>query len=109
MRASLVHLASSTDSAAHRALVEARLGALDGAGDLAVRREATMHECGSAGHDRASIAEPLDGPFVATLAEQARRLGATVVAGMFERPGPDGTGDLPFNTLVVLAPDGSLV
>ena len=108
MRVSLVQLASSTDSAANRALVDARLGALDGAGDLVVLPEATMHEFGSADHDLASIAEPLDGPFVAMLAEQARRLGATVVAGMFERPGADGTGDLPFNTLVVLAPDGSL-
>src|SRR5687768_624383 len=103
MRVSLVQLSSSTDSAANRSLVEARLGALDVAGDLVVLPEATMHEFGSAGHDLASIAEPLDGPFVATLADQARRLGATVIAGMFE-----STDGLPFNTLVVLAPDGSL-
>ena len=45
----------------------------------------------------------MDGPFVSLLAEQARRLGATVVAGMFER-----TDDLPFNTLVAVGPDGSL-
>jgi predicted amidohydrolase len=37
------------------------------------------------------------------VAEQARRLGATVVAGMFER-----TDDLPYNTLVVVGPDGDL-
>jgi deaminated glutathione amidase len=98
-----VQLASSTDSAANRMLVEGRLGGLDGSSDLVVLPEATMHEFGSAGHDLASIAEPLDGPFVASLAEQARRLGAAIVAGMFER-----TDDLPFNTLVVLAPDGSL-
>src|SRR5688500_14578909 len=107
MRVSLVQLASSTDSAANRSLVESRLGALDGpnrdAVDLVVLPEATMHEFGSADHDLASIAEPLDGPFVATLADQARRLGATIIAGMFER-----SDDLPFNTLVVLEPDGTL-
>ncbi len=103
MRVSLVQLASSTDSAANRALVEARLADLDGASDLVVLPEGTMHDFGSADHDLTSAAEPLDGPFVAMLAEQARRLDATVIAGMFER-----TDQLPFNTLVVVAPDGSL-
>jgi predicted amidohydrolase len=107
MRVSLVQLASSTDSAANRALVEARLGALDGpnrdAADLVVLPEATMHDFGATDHDLVAAAEPLDGPFVALLVEQARRLGTTIVAGMFE-----ATGDLPFNTLVAVAPDGSL-
>ena len=103
MRVSLVQLASSTDSTANRALVEARLGGLDDAGELVVLPEATMHDFGTADHDLAAAAEPLDGPFVALLVAQARRLGATIVAGMFER-----TGDLPYNTLVAVAPDGSL-
>jgi len=103
MRVSVVQLASSTDSAANRALVEARLGALDGSSDLVVLPEATMHDFGSTDHDLAAAAEPLDGPFVGLLAEQATRLDATVVAGMFEVA--DG---LPFNTLVAVAPDGSL-
>jgi predicted amidohydrolase len=108
MRIALVQLASGTDSSANRDLVETRLAGLDGSLDLVVLPEATMHDFGSTDHDLAAVAEPLDGPFVATLAQQARRLDATVVAGMFERPGPDGTGDLPFNTLVAVAPDGSL-
>lgn len=62
-----------------------------------------MHDFGSADHDLAAVAEPLDGPFVQLLGEEARRIGATVVAGMFER-----TDDLPFNTLVVVDPDGTL-
>ncbi len=103
MRLTLVQLASSIDSTANRALVEARLTGLDGATDLVVLPEATMHDFGAPDHDLAAAAEPLDGPFVATLADHARRLGATVVAGMFER-----TDALPFNTLVVVAPDGSL-
>ncbi len=108
MRVSLVQLASSIDSAANRALAESRLGGVDGSADLVVLPEATMHDFGSADHDLASVAEPLDGPFVAMLAEHARRLDATIIAGMFEQPGQDGTGDLPFNTLVAVAPDGSL-
>ena len=103
MRVSLVQLASSIDSAANRALVEVRLGGLDGSADLVVLPEATMHDFGSADHDLAAVAEPLDGPFVAMLAEHARRLDSTVIAGMFER-----TDDLPFNTLVAVVPDGSL-
>ena len=103
MRVSVVQLASSTDSAANRALVEARLDAVDESSDLVVLPEGTMHDFGATDHDLAAVAEPLDGPFVGLLADQARRLGATVVAGMFER-----TGDLPFNTLVAVGPDGSL-
>jgi predicted amidohydrolase len=103
MRVSVVQLASSTDSAANRALVEARLAVLDGSSELVVLPEATMHDFGATDHDLAAAAEPLDGPFVAMLTEQARRLGATIVAGMFEQ-----TGDLPFNTLVAIGADGSL-
>src|SRR5689334_19240247 len=104
MQVALVQLASSTDSAANRELVETRLGGLDGAADLVLLPEATMHDFGDPQHDLAAVAEPLDGHFVATLAAQARRLGSVVVAGMFER-----TEDLPFNTLVAVGPDGSLL
>ena len=103
MRVALVQLASSTDSAANRALVETRLGGLERPADLVVLPEGTMHDFGSGDHDLAPIAEPLDGPFVEMLTAQARRLGSAVIAGMFER-----TDDLPFNTLVVIGPDGSL-
>lgn len=103
MRVALVQLASSVDSSANRALVESRLAGVDGSADLVVLPEATMHDFGATDHDLTAAAEPLDGPFVASLAGEARRLGATVVAGMFER-----TDGLPFNTLVAVAPDGSL-
>ena len=103
MRVALVQLASTTDSSTNRALVEAKMAALDDASDLVVLPEATMHDFGATSHDLAAVAEPIDGPFVALLGEEARRVGATIVAGMFER-----TDDLPFNTLVAVAPDGSL-
>jgi predicted amidohydrolase len=109
MRVAVVQLASSTDSDANRALVESRLDGLGAAADLVVLPEGTMHDFGSTDHDLAAAAEPLDGPFVGMLAEQARHLEATIVAGMFERPGSDGHGDLPFNTLVAVGPDGSLL
>ena len=107
MRISVVQLAADTDSEANRAAVESRLADLGDPGDLVVLPEGTMHDFGAPDHDLAAAAEPLDGPFVGLLSEQARRLGTTIVAGMFERPGPDGD-DLPFNTLVALGPDGSL-
>ncbi|MBA4607315.1 carbon-nitrogen hydrolase family protein [Aeromicrobium sp. Marseille-Q0843] len=102
MQVTLVQLAATLDSAANRAQVEARLSDLDGPG-LVVLPEATMHDFGPADHDLAAVAEPLDGPFVDLIAREAKRLGSTIVAGMFER-----TDDLPYNTLVVVAPDGDL-
>lgn len=105
MRVALLQLVSATDSATNRADIRSQIAALsqDDQLDLVVLPEASMHDFGSADHDLAAAAEPLDGPFVQLLAEEARRLGATIVAGMFER-----TGDLPFNTLVVIGPDGTL-
>lgn len=103
MQVTLVQLAATLDQAANRALVEDRLAAVDG-GDLVVLPEATMHDFGPADHDLAAVAEPLDGPFVDLISRQAKRLGTTIVAGMFER-----TEDLPYNTLVAVGPDGDLV
>lgn len=71
--------------------------------ELVVFPEATMHDFGAADHDLAAIAEPLDGPFVTMLCDAARRLSATIIAGMFE-----STDTVPFNTLVVAGPDGHL-
>jgi predicted amidohydrolase len=106
MRVALLQLAADIDSAANRDDIAARLAGLtpDEAIDLVVLPEAAMHDFGATDHDLAAVAEPLDGPFVRLIAAEAVRLGATIVAGMFERAG-DG---LPFNTLVVMGPDGTL-
>ena len=105
MRVVLAQIASSTDSSANRSVVASVLEAAGTAGpDLVVLPEATMHDFGDPQHDLAAAAEPLDGPFVDLLATSARQLGATVVAGMFER-----AGGLPYNTLVVIGPDGELM
>jgi len=105
MRVVLAQLAATTDSAANRGLVASVLDAARTASaDLVVLPEATMHDFGDPEHDLAAAAEPLDGPFVELLATHARRLGATVVAGMFEA----SAAGLPYNTLVALGPDGAL-
>ena len=84
--------------------LDAALAAQAAPPDLVVLPEATQAEFGAGERDLAEVAEPLDGPFVGLLADRARRWGSTVVAGMFEsRPGGH-----PWNTLVVLGPDGSL-
>ncbi|MFT4299340.1 MAG: carbon-nitrogen hydrolase family protein [Aeromicrobium sp.] len=106
MKVALVQLASGTDPAINRDLVAARLKAVRPGADLVVLPEATMADFGPPDLDLRRVAEPLDGPFVALLAEHARRLDATVVAGMFERI---DALTRPFNTLVVISPDGSLV
>ena len=102
MQLTLVQMAATLDSAANRARIEEDLRTLEGQ-DLVVLPEAVMHDFGAADHDLAAVAEPLDGPFVDLLSREARRLGATIVGGMFER-----TDALPFNTLVAVGPDGDL-
>ncbi|WP_293781291.1 carbon-nitrogen hydrolase family protein [uncultured Aeromicrobium sp.] len=105
MRIALVQFASDIDAAANRRTIAATLDDLDGESiDLVVLPEAAMHDFGSPDHDLSAAAEPLDGPFVRLLAGYAGRLGATIVAGMFER-----TDGLPYNTLVVVGSDGTLV
>jgi len=105
MHTALVQFAAITDSAANRSAIDAMLGRLgpDDGLDLVVLPEGAMYDFGRPDDDLGAAAEPLDGPFVQLLAAHARRLGATVVAGMFE-----ATDGLPFNTLVVLGPDGTL-
>ena len=102
MRAALVQLASVTDASENRSRIAARLGRVEPSADLIVLPEAAMYDFGSPTDDLAAVAEQLDGPFVEFLHVQAKTRGATIVAGMFEA-NPEGH---PFNTLVVVDPDG---
>ena len=104
----LVQRASSLDPAENRAALAAyRLG--DGLREpkpsLVVLPEAFARDFGKPGSDVSPFAEPVDGPFVTAAAEQARTHAVTVVAGMFET---SDDPERPYNTLVVLGPDGSL-
>lgn len=111
MRVAAVQLATSLDKEANLDAVERAVhdAAGDGA-DLVVLPEATMCSFGTAATDLAHLAEPLDGPFVATLARLAAGTGATVVAGMFEPVPPPAapstaTGRV-HNTIVAVGPVG---
>lgn len=73
--------------------------------DLLVAPEAVMHDFGPPDLPLGPVAQALDGPFVARLAELAVARRTAVVAGMFERSDDPGR---PFNTLVAIGPDGEL-
>lgn len=103
MRVALAQFAAATDSAANRETVRGILAGLGPDVDLVVFPEAAMHDFGSLDHDLAAVAETMDGPFVQLLREEAARLGTTIVAGMFE-----SSDSHPFNTLVVVSPDGEI-
>src|SRR3989442_6661032 len=106
MRVALGQFASSvdkTDNLRRMVGMVSRAGAM-GAG-LVVFPEAAMV---SFEPDRslATEAEPLDGPFVETLAEAARDEGVTIAAGIFETvPGSERV----YNTVVVLGAGGGLL
>lgn len=103
MRIAVIQLAAGLDWAENLDRASALLG--DTEANLVVLPEAVMHDFGPADMPLGPLAQPLDGPFVAALAELARQHGATVLAGMFER---SDDPDRPFNTLVALGPDGAL-
>ncbi|TDD72371.1 carbon-nitrogen hydrolase family protein [Jiangella aurantiaca] len=102
MRVVLAQLSASTDADANLAAIRR---VTDGvAADLVVLPEAVMHDFGDPAMPLGPVAQPLDGPFVGTLAEVAREAGAVVVGGMFER---SEDPDRPYNTLVAVGPDGA--
>ena len=81
-----------------------RLAALEVAeADLVVLPEVFQRDLGSPDDDLSGDAEPLDGPFVATLTRKAGEHGGTWVAGMIERSEDPRR---PYNTLVVVDRDG---
>lgn len=106
LRVAAVQFGSGLDPAENRdriAKLLVDLNAGEGPPDLVVLPEAAARDFGTPGSPVAPVAEPLDGPFVAFLSEQARRFRQVVVAGMFQI-GDDA--DHPFNTLVVVGPSG---
>jgi predicted amidohydrolase len=104
MRVALIQLAATTDSERNRDEVRRRLGRLEPGLDLVVLPEGAMHDFGPPDHDLGAVAEPVDGPFVAMISEEAKRLDATVIGHIFER---HESGGPPYNTAVVVDRDGS--
>jgi len=106
VRAAAVQLRATLDKGANLAAAsEAVLAAADGGADLVVLPEAAMADFGGPSTDLAALAEPLDGPFVASVADLARATGTTVVAGMFEAVPGDAR---VFNTVVAVDGGGLL-
>ncbi len=70
---------------------------------LVVFPEVFARDFGRAGSDIAAFAETLDGPFVSAVSSEARAHDVTIIAGMFE---VSEDPERPYNTLVVVGPDG---
>lgn len=104
MRVALVQLAAAVDTAANLTTILRLTDAVDA--ELIVLPEAAMHDFGPPDTPLGPVAQALDGPFVTTLVQQAKARQATVVAGMFERSDDPRR---PYNTLVAIGPDGSLL
>src|SRR5699024_8634891 len=106
----VLQFASSRDRAENRSVISDGLSQLSpGAWDLIVLPEAAMRDFGPPDDDlrpdaehvyTEPDAEPGDDQFAVMLGAEAARLRSTIIAGMFER-----TDNLPYNTLVLAAPD----
>lgn len=101
MRLTLGQIASVADKTAVVAEIERIVAGTEA--DLVAFPEGAMYDFRPK-VDLASVAEPLDGPFVGALGSIARDHRRWVVAGMWES-GPDGR---VFNTVVVLDRAGNL-
>ncbi len=106
MRASVVQFSASTDVAANLSRISSLVRDASSAGaDLIVVPEAAMHDFGASDLPLGPVAQSLDGGFARDIRHLARACDATVVVGMFER---SEDAARPFNTLVVVGPDGEI-
>jgi deaminated glutathione amidase len=107
VRVAMIQAEAGLDKAANITVaVEAIASAAEHQPDLVMLPEAFMHDFGTPETNLAAVAEPLDGPFVGAMAEQARKHQTVVVAGMFET-GPDRAH--AYNSVVVAGLDGELL
>jgi len=106
--AACVQMRSDDDKARNLAAAIAHVEHAASLGASLVVLPETFSWRGPAARDREE-AEPLDGPTLARLADVARRLRLTLVAGSILERAPGGDGASPYNTSVVLGPDGELL
>lgn len=108
MRIALLQFRASLDKAENLAEIRQLARATAWAApDVVVCPEASMYDFGTPETPLAEAAEPLDGPFVQALGGLAKDLRTTLIAGMFEVCDDDPAR--AYNTLVAMAPDGSLI
>src|SRR6266511_335201 len=81
--------------------------AASGGAELVVFPEAAARDFGAPGEPLAPVAEPLDGPFAATLGNLARKHRMVIVAGMLESI--QGSSTHVHNTVIAVGPDGDLL
>jgi predicted amidohydrolase len=102
----MVQVSASTDKAANSGRMRRLLaGAATHRPNLVVFPEAFMHDFGDPGTKLTKVAEPLDGPFVTSMAELARTYRFAIVAGMFERAEDE---ELVYNTVVAVDANGDI-
>jgi deaminated glutathione amidase len=103
----VAQFAPGTDKAANLAVIRTLAQrAVDRGARLVVFPEYSSFFTPELGDRAVAAAEPLDGPFVAELAQIAGSVGATIVAGTLETT---QTPDRFFNTLVAVSGDGDLL
>jgi deaminated glutathione amidase len=108
MRVAVAQVRSGDDKAVNLDRIRAAVAEAAASGaELVVCPEAAMHDFGPPDLPLAPVAEPLDGPFVTSLADIAGEHHVTVVAGMFEPVEGDATR--AYNTVVALGPTGDLL
>ena len=104
LRVTVLQWAASIDRDRNRARLSEIARVADDS-DLIVLPEVFARDFGTAGDPLGPHAEPLDGPFVTALREQAAAGEVTVVAGMLEI---SEDPERPWNTLACAHPDGRL-
>ena len=104
LRVTVLQWAASIEPARNRERL-AEVAPVAEQSDLVVLPEVFARDFGSPGDPLGPHAEPLDGPFVTALREQAAAGDVTIVAGMLE---VSEDPQRPWNTLACARPDGTL-
>lgn len=106
MRIALCQFTAGTDKSENlRGLLRWVDEASNQQADLLIFPEYTMYMSASSTSEIRQQAEPLDGPFVSTLAEAAKRAGLHLIVNVFER----SEAERPFNTSVVINDSGAII
>ena len=108
MRVAIAQFTANLDPGVNREEIrKLTADAASGGAELVVFPEAAARDFGAPGEPLAPVAEPLDGPFAATLGNLARKHRMVIVAGMLESI--QGSSTHVHNTVIAVGPDGDLL